>query len=259
MDYRALGREYKAAVKGREVGRFLGDIDEALAAKQLRPNQFSIRRLFEALVEDGSEMVSTWGPREQGSSSRVSLMEADAHTPAHLLEAGATLSSAFSHITGQLVITTVMQAYTDEAFVFTPLVNNVPTQFNGERIPGITRLGDTFESIGEAEPYPIAGVGEDWVDTPQTVKRGEIVPFTRESIYFDRTNLLLSRAGEAGYFYGVNKEKRIIDAVIDENVTTHRYKWKDAVYATFQGTTPWINLQGSNALVDWTDVETSVP
>ena len=34
--------------------------------------------------------------------------------------------------------------------------------------------------------------------TPQTAKRGFIVPVTKEAIFFDRTNLVLQRAAEVG-------------------------------------------------------------
>lgn len=253
MNYKELGRQYRAAVKDRNVGVFVNEINDAISAKELRPRDFSIRQLFESLVEDGYEMVQSWSPRSGGQG--VMLHEADARTPAHLLEAGATLTSAFSNITGQIFYSAVLEAYEDEAFVFTNLVETVPTQFNGERIPGVSRLGDNFESIGEGEPYPMAGVGEDYIDTPQTVKRGEIVPITKEAIFFDRTGLVLSRCAEVGQFYGMNKEKRIIDAIIDENVTTHRYNWKGTVYATYQASTPWINLKTSNGLVDWTNLD----
>ena len=47
----------------------------------------------------------------------------------------------------------------------------------------------------------------------------------------------------------------MIDCVIDENRTAHRYKWKGTSYATYQTSTPYINSKTSNALVDWTNVD----
>ncbi len=60
-------------------------------------------------------------------------------------------------------------------------------------------------------PYPSLGFGEDYIETPSTSKRGFIVPVTREAIFFDRTNLVLSRAAEVGEVLGLNKEKRLLD------------------------------------------------
>lgn len=43
-------------------------------------------------------------------------------------------------------------------------------------------------------PYPNIGFSEDYIETPSTSKHGLIVPVTREAVFFDRTNLILSRA-----------------------------------------------------------------
>jgi hypothetical protein len=71
-------------------------------------------------------------------------------------------------------------------------------------------------------PYPSLGFGEDYIETPQTTKRGFIVPVTKEAIFFDRTNLILQRAAEVGEVLGLNKEKRLIDLLIG---ATNNYKW----------------------------------
>ena len=63
-------------------------------------------------------------------------------------------------------------------------------------------------------PYPSLGLGEDYIDTPSTTKRGFIVPVTKEAIFFDRTHLILQRAAEVGEVLGLNKEKRLIDLLI---------------------------------------------
>ncbi len=117
--------------------------------------------------------------------------------------------------------------------MFSSLVQTIPTQFNGEKIPGIGRLGDVAEPMSEGTAYPQVGLSEDWIETPETTKRGFIVPVTKEAIFFDRTNLLLQRAAEVGEFLGLDKEKRVIDCVIDENVADHRYNWKGTTYATY--------------------------
>lgn len=245
---------HKAVLAGKkthdEPDQLCESISGYLASGELKPEELSIRDVFLATVPGGSEILESWRPG--GKAENLHALDHQS-----LMESGATLSSAFSHITGQMVYNAVMEKYEMPELVFSKLVTAVPTQFNGERIPGVTRLGNTFESIGENQPYPIAGLGEDWIDTPQTVKRGELVPLSREAIFFDRTGLLVARAQELGEFYGVNKEIRIIDAVIDENVTAHRYKWKDTVYASFQTSTPWINQQGSSTLVDYTDIDSA--
>lgn len=221
-------------------------LTEAFASGQLAPEDFSIRDLFISTVKDGREMVEHFSPsaKRGGFSSNRELMEA----------ADAVSSSHFANITGQLIYTTIMRQAQAEDYVFSRIVPSVQTQFSGEKIPGIANLADEAQVVKEGDEYPLAGFNEDWIETPQTVKRGNIVPVTKEAIFFDRTNLVLSTAGQVGLRLGANKEKRLIDAMIDENVTAHRYKWRGTSYATFQASTPWINIKTSNELVDWTDI-----
>jgi hypothetical protein len=145
-----------------------------------------------------------------------------------------------------------MEAYTQEAFVCSKLVDTIPTRMDGEKIPGIGRIADKIEEVAPGMPYPHLGFSEDYIETPSTTKRGFIVPVTKEAIFFDRTHLVLSRAAEVGEILGLNKEKRIIDLVIG---AANNYKWKGTTYNTYQISTPWINQITGNELVDWSNVD----
>lgn len=242
-----LRRSYEAAKKDGRIGerKFLSDIREAISTKQIEVSEnridLSIKDLFENFVPHGHELIGCWKRGEDSSS---------------LLEAGDAVStSMFSNITGQIVYNAVMDAFTSEDFVFSPLVRTVQTEFNGEKIAGIGRMGDRAEVVGEGLPYPKVGVSEDYIETPQTTKRGLIVPLTKEAIAFDRTGLVVQRCSEVGQFLGLNKEKRVIDCIVDENVTAHRYKWRGTTYATYQTSTPWDNVTASATLTDWTDID----
>lgn len=247
MKASGLRRSYDAACKDRRPDKFFGDFREALHSKQIRIDQyqtdFGIRDLFEQFIPGGREIVDSWNPG-QGEGG-ISLVEAG----------DAVNTTAFSNITGQIVYSAIMDAFTSEAFVFSPVIRTIQTQFSGEKIAGITRMGDRAEVVGEGQQYPNVGVGEDYVETPVTTKRGMIVPLTKEAIFFDRTGLVVQRCAEVGEFLGLNKEKRVIDVIIDENVTTHRYKWRGTTYATYQTSTPWDNVTASAALTDWTDID----
>ncbi len=217
---------------------------EGLETKQIDLNRVSIRGLFEEFIPGGREIVDSWNPRHGGGG--ISLTEA----------AGAIDTALFSNITGQVVYNRILQAFAAEEYVFSKIVPNVPTQFNGEKIAGISRIGDEAQVVPEGRPYPLVGVSEDYIQTPQTLKRGMIDALTKEAVFFDRTGVLLARCGEVGEFLGLNKEKRLIDAVLDQNVTTHRYNWKGTTYATYQSAAPWINLIASgNTLTDWTSID----
>ena len=138
--------------------------------------------------------------------------------------------TAFSNITGQMVQSKILEAYTQEAFVLSKLVDTIPTRLDGERIPGIGRISDEVAEVRPGMPYPSLGFAEDYIETPQTTKRGFIVPVTKEAIFFDRTHLILQRAAEVGEVLGLNKEKRLLDLLIG---ATNNYKWKGANYNTY--------------------------
>lgn len=241
INYRELRQAYEAD-GARQFCRELGDALERGRKGQpggLSSSDFSLREIAEECVKDGREWVRSLDPR-----SGSSVMESSAGVD----------STAFSNITGQLLINQILEAYESEEFVFTNLVRTVQTRLSGERIPGVTGIGDKAEVVREGMPFPNVGIGEDYIDTPVTTKDGLIVPVTKEAVFFDRTGVLLQQASQVGEALGIRKEKEIIDVVIG---TTNNYRWKGTAYNTYQTSTPWINnLAGAaNDLIDWTSVE----
>jgi hypothetical protein len=238
IKYRELKRMYDQSGPEKTVRH----LQEALGAGDLKPEDFSIRELAEVTLSP--ERVRQMDPRHGGAC---------------LLEAGDGMDvTAFSNITGQVVQAKILEAYAQEAFVLSRLVDTIPTRLDGERIPGIGRISDEVAEVRPGMPYPSLGFGEDYIETPQTTKRGFIVPVTKEAIFFDRTHLVLQRASEVGEVLGLNKEKRLLDLLIGE---TNNYKWKGANYYTYSnsgsGVAPdgnWIN-EMTEELVDWTDVD----
>jgi hypothetical protein len=241
-----LRRLFEAAQRDGAVERFEADFGEALAKKEIRMGEFSIRRLFENFVPDGRQIVDLYNPGHGGSMAELKETS------------NVVASSQFAKISGQLLYNAVMQGYEQEQFVVSSLIPSISTQFNGERIPGIGGLGDAGLTVDEGMPYPRAGVAQTYIDTPATTKRGVIVEVTKEAIFFDRTGLLERRCSAVGEAIGIGKEKRAINCLIDENSTDHRYRWRDVTIATYgdnSGSHSWDNLAASNALVDWTDID----
>jgi hypothetical protein len=234
IKYHELKRLYEVCGPERAVEH----LRQALVQGHLRPEDFSLRELAEATV--GPEFVRRMDPRQGGVK---------------LLEAGDAVDvTAFSNITGQVVYSRILEAYTQEAFVVSKLVSTIPTNLDGEKIPGIGRIADSAAEVHPGMPYPSVGLSEDYIETPSTTKRGFIVPVTREAIFFDRTHLVLGRAAEVGEVLGLNKEKRLIDLVIG---AANNYKWKGTSYNTFYAEAdngPWANVV-TNELEDWTDVD----
>src|SRR4030067_3799184 len=85
-----------------------------------------------------------------------------------------------------------MDAYLAPAFVGTQLVDTIPTRLDGEKIPGVGKITDGDFEVHPGMPYPTVGFGEDYIETPSTVKHGTVVAVTKEAIFFDRNNLVLA-------------------------------------------------------------------
>ncbi|QDT70478.1 hypothetical protein MalM25_34260 [Planctomycetes bacterium MalM25] len=235
LNYRELRRRYELDGPSKTVQH----LSEALNEKSLRPDDFSLRDLAEALIPDGREWVRTLDPRGGGV------------TP--LLEAGEGVdATAFQNVTAEVIHAKILEAYTQEAFVASRLVETVPTRLDGEKIPGVTRISDQVDEVAPGMPYPNLGFDEDYIETPATAKHGFIVPVTKEAIFFDRTNLILSRAAEVGEVLGINKEKRILDLIVG---VSNNYNHKGVAYDTYQTAGPWDNVLTGNELVDWTSVD----
>ena len=245
INYRNLLEHYQ-----RDFAEASGQLASCFQDKSVKPTD----------IELGALWAEIYGWNEFQDVRRKNRLARDV-----MEAAGAVGTQVFQNISGQIVFNAILDAYEAPEFVFSKMIPSVPTEFDGEKIAGISAIGDEALVVGENDPYPLAGVVEDWIETPRTRKRGLIVPVTREAIFFDRTGVLLDRCKQVGYWLGYNKEIRAIDCVIDENAGAvsammggHRYHWKGNSIATFgntSGTHNWDNLAGTNTLVDYSDIE----
>lgn len=244
-----MRRLYEASQRDRTPERFFEDFEGALRSGSVQAGDISIRSIFENFVADGAEIANSWNPT--GDNNGVMLCE--------LRESGAVDTSAFSRISGQVVYSEVLKAFNDPIYLADQVCTTEDTPFDGEIVPGIARQGDNSEVVGEGNPYPFVGLSEEFIRLERIKKRGHIVPVTKEAIFFDRTGLILERAREVTNWLAVNKEKRVLDAVL--GITNH-YNRNDggltAAYGDSAGTHNWDNLQASNGLVDFTDVENAL-
>jgi hypothetical protein len=177
--------------------------------------------------------------------------------------AGATATDAFLNITQQFAYTKVLDSYDLPARSFAALIPTRPSKFKFERVPGIAQIGDATGAVDEGKPYPEVGPSEDWVDTPETRKRGMIARATKEAVFFDQTGVFLDRLGFLGEWLGVNDEKRAITCVVDAGETNqqqYQYTWRNTKIATYganSGLHTWDNLATANGLTTYANVETA--
>lgn len=239
---------YRAARKDRKTDKFFADLQEGLDEGHVSGSDFSVQELFEATICDesgdpvGHRFVSDWS---RNPDNRVSLVESGVS------------STHFTNIIGQLLVNEVQQAAEGPEFISDQLCTTVSTRLpKGEKIPGLSQIGNEAEAIGEGKPYPLVGFGEDWIETPETIKRGMICPVTREAVVQDLTGLILERARDVAKWIRYNKEIRVLQTCL--GITTSYVRRGRAAVQTYDDNTgnhDWDNLAASNALVDWTDIE----
>jgi hypothetical protein len=125
----------------------------------------------------------------------------------------------------------------------------------------VSFIGDEIADVDEGKPYPEVGPSEDWIDTPETRKRGMVARASKEAVFFDQTGVFLERLTVLGDWLGVNDEKRAITCIVDAGETQqqkYRYTWRGATIATYganSGTHTWDNLVTGNALVTYANVQ----
>lgn len=235
-----LRREYNAMERSREPGRFMPLVRDMLNGPHA-PSDFSLRELYEEFVPEGRSEIRAW-QRNQPTEIRES----------------AVRTALFKNITGQLVINETLQGYNDVQFIGDQLVTVRPsTLLDGEKIPGVTRIGDASEDIGEGQPYGSAAMTEDWVQTPEMKKRGTKIGVTKELVIADKTGQLLDRCRDVGFGVRYNREIRILDLVLGLTPSVYRRRNRAAVdvYGDKSGDHDFDNLLATNALVDYTDIE----
>lgn len=219
INYQALVKDVKQLIReGRSAEAILR---EQFEGDVFKPDDFRIRRVAEATL--GRGFVEACDP---ASGEHVSA----------ITESDGVDSTAFSNITGQIVFSKILAAFNSPDLIGTSLIPTTPTRLSGELLPGVSQIGDKGQVVKEGMPYENVGIGEEYVETPETDKRGLIVPVTKEAIFFDRTNLILQRAAQVGASIALGKEKRILNAILGESstfATGGKWKWKGTEFDVY--------------------------
>lgn len=159
-------------------------------------------------------------------------------------------SSAFPILTGALLASMVIEGYKTLDDSMDKLVTLMPSTKKVETIPGLDALAGPLE-VDEGEKYEDTSFGEKYV-TASSVKRGRILTITEETIIYDQLGIILPHAKMLGEKMRLDKNRRIARVIADVDATA----WKPqntatAIYSAANG-----NLIGSNALVDWVNIDT---
>lgn len=189
---------------GPRVRHFYESMFTLFRSGTIDPRRLSLREVFCAFVEDGDNVLRESRYRRRHGGGAVLHEAADAVNTSH-----------FSNIMGQLVFSRVMKAFENPMFIGDQLFETVPTDTSQpEIIPGITRIGDVAEDIGEGEEYPLVVLGEEFITTPPKIKDGFIVPVTEEVIDEDKTGLVMRMIDMASESMGYAREKAKLNVAL---------------------------------------------
>lgn len=213
------------------------------AEYKMAPEEFSLLDLWEGLI----------GPVETTLPSARAAMMID------LEEAGGIDSTAFIAVTRLLLASAVIAGYNEQAGVGDLLVTRMPSKRKVENVAGFSDI-EGLKTVEEGMPYEDSSMADKYVTTEAT-KKGRLISITEDSIREDQTGQLLVRAGNLGRKARSDREKTIINGVLDLNSNVHRPSGSAAALYT-TGNLNLIGTGGAPAgfttaipLQDWTDLQ----
>lgn len=245
--HQAFVREVHEAVgllERNESGDLVESFDEdgsrRLAPGRVSPNEFSLARMAEAV--GGRDFLESFNPESPSGSDAVNLLEAGPGVdPTAFLN-----TNTFSAAVGGLIEAQVLENFQNNTFIGDQLFETIPTNKNGERMPGTHGFGadegDTSRKPGM--PHPRAQFGERWVQTPELDEKALACEVTQEAVFYDLTNEVLTRAADVGGILGYGREKTQLRLFAG---ASNSYNYNGVGYDTYQASAPWVNTL-SNAI-----------
>lgn len=258
-----LARTMQAGIKEGTDNARVG-LANALKEQQIKVEEWNIGELFRECFGDAA-----FSALRSGSAEDV----ADFFTSIKREAAGAVSTAAFAAVNKAFAYTAFLEPYSYPQFVFQQLIPTTPLPQGSVKymeIPGITNIGDETDVVEEGDAYPVAGVTDNIIRTPEVVKKGVRVEVTKEAIFFDRTGQVVQQCRDVGTSQALKREKRAIAMVVDGGESKangyYRYRWgksNTGGFATIQtygdnsGTHNWDNLAASNPFTDFENMNTA--
>src|SRR5215471_6779854 len=138
----------------------------------LRPTEKSraFRKKHDIYHMPLAEVADAFLETRFGTSRAVNCLRAMQHGKIHLLEATeANDASAFSNITGQLLVTIIKEQYENPSFILKNRVMKVAnpgSNLQEHKIPYLSDVVDKPKRLAQLEPYPATRFFESWVTMP---------------------------------------------------------------------------------------------
>lgn len=238
-----------------------------LVEQKIRPEQFSIQELAEAII--GPSWRQFYDPANGEKMARYntakSLVESGFPNDSRALMEATGIGidptafanvNAFTAVVGGLIEVKILEAFQNPSLIADQLMPAEATKLNGQKVIGTNRIGDKGKRRNPGEAHQRAQFNERWIETPETRENALAVDILKESIFFDLTGDILNVAASVGEELAYRKELEVIDTIIGVN---NSFKYNGTAYNTYatSETLGYLNDQ-SNPMVDWTSIQASM-
>ena len=167
---------------------------------------------------------------------------------------GAVDISAFSNITGQLLVDRIRANFNAPEFIGDKLFEIVPVvggNLGTHREPWLSRVKDDPGLIMAQQEYPETQFVEQYIDLPALEKRGLKCSVSLEMIFGDKTKQATQQADDVGYRIRLNREERQLKVVAG---IINNWKYMGTTYSTFLPSGLYVNLTTGNQIVNYQGV-----
>lgn len=214
------------------------------------PEYFSLKDLAIGVI--GEDWVNSLDPTRRGLSTLPNAQQLKAFESA----TGPVGPGSFPNISAwQSTVTGLLELKALEAFDNPEhksdlLMPTIPTNLRRNKMAAVGRIGDQAQVMIPGQPHPRVGMGERYIQTPETVQRGLGIDVYKQTVFYDLTGDVMTRAATIGNELSLNRDKRRWRVVLGID---NPYNYNDVAYNTY--TTSGVVINSLVApLVDWTDI-----
>lgn len=237
--------------------------NKKLGERSIRPEQFSLRELAEAIIGPSWRVVFDDSQRSNFAQLQRARSLSEA-TGAPLLEStGVGIDptafldiNAFSSVVGGLIEVKILEAFQNPELIADRLCPPERTRLNGQKVIGLMPIGDAGRKRLPGETHTRVQFGERYVTTPETRENALAVDVNKEAVFFDLTGDILNMASTVGEALAYRKELEVINTIIG-GVNT--FNWNGSAYNTYQ-TSKTLGFTNSitNQLIDWESLQADI-
>ena len=216
------------------------------------------RVLFEARKKIGYENMSLRAIAEgiMGESWHERYKKGCYHLQMGLRESSAAVDvSAFSNITGQLLVDRIRDNYDAPEFIGDSLFEIAPVTGGNlglHREPWLSRVRHAPSLLQPQQDYPETDFIEQYIDLPAVEKRGLKCSISMEMIFADKTKQALNRADDIGFRLRYDREERQLRVVIG---AVNNWNYMGTAYNTYSTSNGlYVNEKSSNQILNYTGV-----